>query len=215
MLAAFEAQGLYFPDSINVSDPKAVMARLAAAASARGAQFMPASVTGLAAGAGGVRLTGPDLAIAAQKVVIAAGARSRPLAAQAGDRIPLDTERGYHLEFQTAAPLLNRPVCPVDLGFYMTPTVELGGLKAPPNPRRLALLDRGVRQFFPELGQPSSQWLGFRPSLPDSRPVIGRSTKSLDVIDTTKRPHRSRHRPTVFEYKAIGPQGHLATRAEL
>jgi D-amino-acid dehydrogenase len=148
-------------------------------------------VTGLAAGAGGVRLSGPGLVVTAQKVVIAAGARSRPLAAQAGDRIPLDTERGYHLEFPTAAPLLNRPVCPVDLGFYMTPmdgrlriagTVELGGLNAPPNPRRLALLDRGVRQFFPELGQPSSQWLGFRPSLPDSRPVIGPSTKSPDVI---------------------------------
>ncbi|TGR95203.1 FAD-binding oxidoreductase, partial [Mesorhizobium sp. M2E.F.Ca.ET.209.01.1.1] len=61
-------------------------------------------------------------------------------------------------------------------------TVELGGLKAPPNPRRLALLDRGVRQFFPDLGQPSSQWLGFRPSLPDSRPVIGPSAKSPNVI---------------------------------
>ncbi|RAZ90829.1 hypothetical protein DPM33_11015 [Mesorhizobium hawassense] len=190
-LAAFESKGLYFPDSINVSDPKAVMARLAAAAAARGAQFMRASVTGLATSAGGVRLNGPGLAVTAKKVVIAAGARSRPLAVQAGDRIPLETERGYHLEFQTAAPLLNRPDCPVDLGFYMTPmdgrlriagTVELGGLKAPPNPRRLALLDRGVRQFFPDLGQPSSQWLGFRPSLPDSRPVIGPSTKSPDEI---------------------------------
>ncbi|TPI29991.1 FAD-dependent oxidoreductase [Mesorhizobium sp. B3-1-9] len=190
-LAAFEAKGLYFPDSINVSDPRSVMARLAAAAIARGAQFMRASVTGLAAGAGGVRLSCPGFTIAAQKVVIAAGARSRPIAAQAGDRIPLDTERGYHLEFSTAAPLLNRPVCPVDLGFYMTPmdgrlrvagTVELGGLDAPPNPCRLALLDRGVRQFFPDLARPSSQWLGFRPSLPDSRPVIGPSTKSPDVV---------------------------------
>ncbi|TPI85260.1 FAD-dependent oxidoreductase [Mesorhizobium sp. B2-8-9] len=190
-LAAFEAKGLYFPDSINVSDPRTVMARLAAAAAAKSAQFMRASVTRLAAGAGGVRLSGPGLVIAAQKVVIAAGARSGPLAAQAGDRIPLDTERGYHLEFPTTAPLLNRPVCPVDLGFYMTPmdgrlrvagTVELGGLNAPPNPRRLALLGRGVRQFFPDIGKPSSQWLGFRPSLPDSRPVIGPSTKSPDVI---------------------------------
>ncbi|MDX8441313.1 NAD(P)/FAD-dependent oxidoreductase [Mesorhizobium australafricanum] len=190
-LADAATQGLYFPDSINVSDPKAVMAGLAAAAAARGVQFMRASVNGLAAGAGGIGLSGPDLAITAQKVVIAAGAHSRALAAQAGDRIPLDTERGYHLEFPTAAPLLNRPVCPVDLGFYMTPmdgrlrvagTVELGGLKAPPNPRRLALLDRGVRQFFPDLGQPSSKWLGLRPSLPDSRPVIGPSTKSQNVL---------------------------------
>lgn len=103
----------------------------------------------------------------------------------------METERGYHLEFSTTTPLLNGPVCPVDLGFYMAPmdgrlrvagTVKLGGLEAPANPRRLALLDRGVRQFFPDLSQPSSQWLGFRPSLPDSRPVIGPSRKSPDVV---------------------------------
>ncbi len=141
--------------------------------------------------AGGVRLNGSGIRIKANTVVVAAGAQSRALAMQAGDRIPLETERGYHLEFPTKAPLLNRPVCPVDLGFYMTPmtgrlrvagTVELGGLAAPANPRRLALLDRGVRQFFPQLGRPSSEWLGFRPSLPDSRPVIGPSRGSPKVI---------------------------------
>ncbi|MDX8499697.1 FAD-dependent oxidoreductase [Mesorhizobium sp. VK4C] len=190
-LAEFQPQGLLFPDSINVSDPKAVMQRLAAAAADRGVKLVRANATGLTADGGGVRLSGPGLGVTARTVVIAAGARSRALAAQAGDRIPLDTERGYHLEFPTAAPLLNRPVCPVDLGFYMTPmegrlrvagTVELGELTAPANPRRLALLDRGVRQFFPELGRPSSEWLGFRPSLPDSRPVIGRSSRSPGVI---------------------------------
>lgn len=64
----------------------------------------------------------------------------------------------------------------------MAGTVELGGLAAPSNLRRLALRDRGVRQFFPELGRPSSEWLGFRPSLPDSRPVIGRSSRSPGVF---------------------------------
>ncbi|TIW38290.1 MAG: FAD-binding oxidoreductase, partial [Mesorhizobium sp.] len=117
-----------------------------------------AEVTSLRADAGGVELGGSDFRVKAKTVVIAAGARSRALAAQAGDSIPLETERGYHLEFLTDAPLLNRPVCPVDLGFYMTPmagrlrvagTVELGGHAAPANARRLALLDRGVRQFFP------------------------------------------------------------------
>ncbi|KUM26123.1 cytochrome C4 [Mesorhizobium loti] len=183
--------GLYFPDSLNVTDPSLVMRRLSAAAMARGAVFRKAKVTSLEAKGDSVRLSGTGFAVTARKAVIAAGAFSRPLAEQAGDRIPLETERGYHLEFPTKTPLLTRPVCPVDLGFYMTPmvgrlrvagTVELGGLVAPPNPRRLALLDRGVRQFFPNPGQPSSQWLGFRPSLPDSRPVIGPSGKSPDVI---------------------------------
>ncbi|MER8752957.1 FAD-binding oxidoreductase [Mesorhizobium sp. M1050] len=190
-LPATGTRGLFFPDSINVTDPATVMQRLRDAATARGASVRQADITGLQVEAGGVRLSGPGFQIKAGTVVIAAGARSRPLAALAGDGIPLETERGYHLEFQTDAPLLNRPVCPVELGFYMTPmagrlrvagTVELGGLAAPPNPRRLALLDRGVRQFFPKLGKPSSEWLGFRPSLPDSRPVIGRSRGSTKVI---------------------------------
>lgn len=183
--------GHYFPDSLNLTDPSLVMRRLVDAATARGVVLCQAKVTGLETSTGSVRLSGPGFGVVARKVVIAAGAFSRPLAAQAGDRIPLETERGYHLEFPTGTPLLTRPVCPVDLGFYMTPmagrlrvagTVELGGLAAPPNPRRLALLDRGVRQFFPDPGRPSSQWLGFRPSLPDSRPVIGPSPKSADVI---------------------------------
>ncbi|TSE12192.1 FAD-binding oxidoreductase [Mesorhizobium intechi] len=190
-LPAVAGGGLYFPDSMNVNDPAALMRRLLDAATANGAAVKRSIITGLRADAGGVELTGPGPHIRARKVVIAAGAFSRPLAAQAGDNIPLETERGYHLEFPVETPLLGRPVCPVDLGFYMTPmagrlrvagTVELGGLVAPPNPRRLALLDRGVRQFFPALGQPSSKWLGFRPSLPDSRPLIGPSTRHPNVI---------------------------------
>jgi len=184
-------RGLFFPDSTNVTDPKTVMLRLFGAAIARGATMKQTAITGLQVETGAVRLSGPGFGIKAGTVVIAAGAWSRALAAQAGDSVPLETERGYHLEFRTDAPLLTRPVCPVDLGFYMTPmagrlrvagTVELGGLAAPPNPRRLALLDRGVRQFFPKLSSPSSEWLGFRPSLPDSRPVIGSSRGSPRVI---------------------------------
>ncbi|RWF58256.1 MAG: FAD-binding oxidoreductase [Mesorhizobium sp.] len=185
------ASGLYFPDSMNVTDPKTLMRRLLDAGTARGVLVAQAGVTRLRVEADGVRLIGSGLRIKANTVVVAAGAQSRALAMQAGDSIPIETERGYHLEFPTEAPLLNRPVCPVDLGFYMTPmigrlrvagTVELGGLAAPANPRRLALLDRGVRQFFPQLGRSSSEWLGFRPSLPDSRPVIGPSHGSPRVI---------------------------------
>ncbi|MER9234537.1 FAD-binding oxidoreductase [Mesorhizobium sp. M0622] len=185
------ASGLYFPDSMNVTDPKKMMRRLLNAATDSGVSVAQAEITGLRVEADGVRLSGSGFRVKANTVVIAAGAKSQALAMQAGDRIPLETERGYHLEFPTEAPVLNRPVCPVDLGFYMTPmtgrlrvagTVELGGLAAPANPRRLALLDRGVRQFFPQLGQPSSEWLGFRPSLPDSLPVIGPSRASSRVI---------------------------------
>jgi glycine/D-amino acid oxidase-like deaminating enzyme len=88
-------------------------------------------------------------------------------------------------------PLINRPVSPIDLGFYLTPmtgrlrvagTVELGGLVAPLNPKRIALLERGVRKLFPDLGPVRAQWLGFRPSLPDSLPVIGPSRRCPNLI---------------------------------
>jgi glycine/D-amino acid oxidase-like deaminating enzyme len=190
-LPPMTGRGLYFPDAMHVTDPAALMRSLVEAAKARGAGVRRAAVTRLEAGDRLVRLSGPELSLQAATVVIAAGAWSKPLARQAGDAIPLETERGYHLEFAMQEPPVRRPVCAVDLGFYMTPmagrlrvagTVELGGLTAPPSPRRLAFLERGVRQFFPGLGRLSGVWLGFRPSLPDSRPVIGRAKSSPNVF---------------------------------
>jgi D-amino-acid dehydrogenase len=61
-------------------------------------------------------------------------------------------------------------------------TVELGGLSAPLNPKQVALLERGIRKLFPGLGPVQSQWLGFRPSLPDSLPVIGPSRRYPNLI---------------------------------
>lgn len=186
-----DGPGLYFPDSMNVTDPAVLMRRLFDAAVGKGTVFRRIAATSLKPGQDSVRIKGNGLDLAAKTVIVAAGAHSASLAAQAGDRIPLETERGYHLEFPVDTPLLTRPVCPIDLGFYMTPlagrlraagTVELGGLQAPPNPDRLAFIERGVRQFFPGIAPARSQWLGFRPSLPDSRPVIGPSRRSPRVL---------------------------------
>jgi glycine/D-amino acid oxidase-like deaminating enzyme len=191
MLPRFEGSGIFFPDSMNVTDPGSLMQQLLAAGRSKGVGICKSRVTKLKINGDRTQLSGPNFDLAAKIVVIAAGAFSRELALQAGDRIPLETERGYHLEYATDLPLLQRPVCPTHLGFYMTPmagrlrvagTVELGGNKAGPNPSRFELLDRGVRRYFPELDRASSRWLGFRPSLPDSRPVIGRSCSSKNVI---------------------------------
>ena len=169
-LPAMTGRGLYFPDAMHVSDPAALTLGLLEAAKARGAHVRRARVTRLEIGDRRIRLSGPELSLEAANVVIAAGAWSKPLARQAGDPVPLETERGYHLEFAMHDPPVHRPVCPVDFGFYMTPmagrlrvagTVELGGLTAPPNPRRLAYLERGVRQFFPDLGRPSASGWAF------------------------------------------------------
>ncbi len=185
------AGGAFFPGALFLTDPGAMVARLAAAVAAAGVPQIRARADRLARGAGGVRLTGEGLDLTAGRVVLAAGAHSRALAAQAGDRVPLDTERGYHLEWDMAEPLLTRPACPTARGFYLCPmagrlrvagTVELGGLTAPPSPHRLARLEAGARAMFPHLGRPDRSWMGFRPSIPDSLPVIGPSVAGDDVI---------------------------------
>ena len=191
-LPPIEGRAVLFPDAIHVIDPAALTQGLQREVQRRGAVFHRVKVTRLDPQPNGqIRLSGPGMSLAAGTVVIAAGAWSRPLALQGGDAVPLDTERGYHLEFAMPTPPMSRPVSLVELGIYLTPmrgrlrvagTVELGGLRAPANRRRLALLHRGARQLFPELGEPSSDWLGFRPSLPDSLPVIGRARAARNVI---------------------------------
>jgi D-amino-acid dehydrogenase len=176
---------------MSLSDPGAMMRRLAAGAEEAGARFLTASVRRIERVAEGVRATGAGLSLTARTVVIAAGAHSKALAAQAGDRVPLDTERGYHVEYDMISPPVSRPVCVASRGFYIVPmqgrlrvagTVELGGLHAPANPKRIGLLEQGAKSMFPTLGAPNRTWLGFRPSMPDSVPVIGPSRGGKDIV---------------------------------
>lgn len=180
----------FFPKAVFLSDPGQMVQLLAEHVLAQ-ATFVQAAATELHRNAGGVQIRGAGFQLQARKVVIAAGAHSRALARAAGDRVPLDTERGYHLEWDMPTPRLSRPTCPTSRGFYLCPmqgrlrvagTVELGGLTAPPSPHRLEKLAEGARAIFPDLGAPDRSWMGFRPSMPDSLPVIGRSAAGAEVI---------------------------------
>lgn len=184
------AGAAYFTGATFLDDPGRMMGLIAATVLGK-ARHLQARAERLTRGPDGVVIEGPGLHLHARRVVIAAGAHSRALARQAGDRIPLDTERGYHVEWDMAEPLLSRPTCPTARGFYFCPmagrlrvagTVELGGLRLPPSPHRIARLVDGARTFFPDLGKPDRDWMGFRPSLPDSLPVIGPSQGGAEVI---------------------------------
>ena len=128
----------------------------------------------------------------ASHAVIAAGAWSRPLAAGAGDRIPLETERGYNTTLPPGAFDLRRQLTFPGHGFVVTPigggvrvggAVELGGLRRPPDFRRSATMLAKAQHFLPGLrAEGGVQWMGFRPSLPDSLPVIGPSRMSPRII---------------------------------
>ena len=190
-LPVAEGGGAFFPQAMFMADPGRMVALLAKAATDAGVTLIPTRVDHLLRNLNGLNLTGPGLRLHARRVVIAAGAHSRALAAQAGDKVPLDTERGYHVEWDMPAPRLSRPVCPTARGFYLCPmqgrlrvagTVELGGLTAPPSPHRISRLTEGAKAIFPDLGAPSRDWMGFRPSMPDSLPVIGASAEGPDVI---------------------------------
>jgi D-amino-acid dehydrogenase len=181
----------FFPGAVFLDDPGRMMGLIAAATAVAGVEHLPFRADRVERVVDGVLVHGPGLRLHARRVVLAAGARSRALAAQAGDRVPLDTERGYHVEWDMGMPRLSRPACPTARGFYLCPmagrlrvagTVELGGLTAPPSPHRIARLVEGARAVFPDLGPPSRDWMGLRPSMPDSLPVIGPSGGGADVI---------------------------------
>ncbi len=181
----------FFPRTVTLDDPREMLRLLRAATEGAGVTHLTGNIEKLERARGHVQLAGPGLRLSARKVVLAAGAWSKRLAAQAGERVPLDTERGYHLEYDLKEPRLIRQMTPVSRGFYFCPmagrlrvagTVELGGLTAPPSPHRWEVMERGARTILPDLPAPDRRWMGFRPSLPDSRPVIGLSSGGADVI---------------------------------
>ena len=125
------------------------------------------------------------------KLIIACGAFSKRLTDQLHERIPLDTERGYHVHFKGKENLISRPVIFLDRGFGMTPmnqglravgTVELGGLKNPPSKQRIEYVIKCAKELLPKLGKHEDEWLGFRPTLPDFLPILGPSLKNKNII---------------------------------
>lgn len=146
----------------------------------------------------GTRLTGIETdagIVPADAAVVAAGAHSRPFAASLGDDVPLDTERGYHVliadpETQPRRPILDASAkfvsTPMETGLRLAGTVEFAGLDAPPDWTRADHLLTLGRRLFPGLAASYadgrvSRWMGFRPSLPDSLPVIGRASQCRDI----------------------------------
>ncbi len=140
-----------------------------------------------------VTATGTSGTLSADKLVLSTGAWSKNLAGHFGAEIPLDTERGYHMMFDLPEEKsLNRPVVnatksfvlsPMEMGIRMTSQVEFAGLHKGPDFRRIRKLVPLARKMLPSLdSREKDVWLGYRPSLPDTLPVIGPSPRSDKVI---------------------------------
>jgi D-amino-acid dehydrogenase len=189
-----EAAVLY-PDACHVSDPATLAADLLRLALERGAIPVAAHASRIEPHDRAVRVhtDGSSPALVADQVVISAGIWSRALAAQLGDRIPLDTERGYNATYPKGTFGISRPIMFEGEGFVTTPldtgdrvggAVEFAGLEAPPNHSRTDAMVQRLTRFLPHLqSKPAAErWMGFRPSIPDSLPVIGPAGRDRRVI---------------------------------
>lgn len=178
--------GLFFPATGHFVDPYTVLTELVEAAKGCGVQFLQHSVLDGRLHDGGVVLNTDQGAIAARQVLLACGAHSAPLTRRlTGKQVPLDTERGYHLMLPAEQHRLPFAVTSLERKFIMTPmagglrlagTVEFAGLDAPPSMARARQLHRLSQGLFSRDLDASgaTEWMGFRPSLPDSLPVIDR-----------------------------------------
>lgn len=172
-----------------ISDPGEYVKALAAHAEAQGAKFIKANVEGVARENGevtGLR-AGGEL-IACDAAVLATGAWTKTLADEFGiPKPPLESERGYHLELWEPSIMPRAPVMVASGKFVATPMdgrlrlagiVEFGGLDAPPSREPFELLERNIRAAMPGLTwKRTEKWMGHRPSIADSIPVIGEVPK--------------------------------------
>ncbi|MFC4730561.1 NAD(P)/FAD-dependent oxidoreductase [Salipiger abyssi] len=167
-----------------ISDPGRYVKALAAHAEAQGARLVTGAVSDIVQVGGavsGVRIGGET--IACDAAVLTAGAWSGPLAAKLGVRPQLESERGYHIELYEPSVMPRAPAMVTTGKFVATPMegrlrlagiVELGGLDLPASDAPFALLERQIRAAMPGLSwKKTVRWMGHRPSMADSLPVIG------------------------------------------
>lgn len=177
--------GMWIADHATILNPFRYVQAMARAFSAAGGKIVRTDVAALrchesrwtVAGANELRAPFFDAA------VVAAGAWSKALLSPLGFSLPLESQRGYHVQFQGAREIVSRTVVLADKKVFFTPmedglrvggTVEIAGLTAPPNPRRATILARIAREAFEGLENiPNNVWMGHRPCLPNSVPVVG------------------------------------------
>lgn len=183
--------GTIFPGCYIVDNPEDYCRGLAENIIKRGGRFVQARAGKIESGADGVRVQAGSETVVAQRLVVSAGAWSRAVSNTIGDRLNMNTERGYHVAFAQTEGLINHPLMYLSDAFFLTPlshqiraagTVDLGGLDKKPNARRLKVLEDKARKMVPALGERQDTWMGFRPSTPDSMPFIGPSKKDPRIV---------------------------------
>ena len=200
---------LYFTDVAHTADPFAISKVLTSQAMKLDTKFLQAEVSAISSSDNGIKIeylsqesSQGELINDVQEfdqVVIATGAWSKPLLAQLGYKLPIEAERGYSLDLPHSVEAhLTRPVAsaerkciitPMTHGLRLAGTAEFAGLTKAANMKRANMLYKNSQEllselptFLPQNAEPEQRWMGCRPSLPDSLPVIGQAPNHSNVF---------------------------------
>jgi len=183
--------GVYYQYGRHARNPKKILLKLYDLFLKKGGKFLKMNIKDINFNDEKPVIKAETQSFLFDKIVIACGSFSKKLTDNLDEKIPLDTERGYHVHFKDCDHLLSRPVIFQNRGFGITPmeqglrvvgTVEFGGLDNPLTKSRVKNLINNAKYMMGDLPEHEDEWLGFRPTLPDYLPVIGPSKKYKNVF---------------------------------
>jgi glycine/D-amino acid oxidase-like deaminating enzyme len=183
--------GVYYQHGRHARNPKRILLKLYDLFLKKGGKFLKLNIKDIDFNDEKPVIKSEMQSFLFDKIVIACGSFSKKLTDNLDEKIPLDTERGYHVHFKDCDHLLSRPVIFQNRGFGITPmeqglrvvgTVEFGGLDNPLSKSRVKNLINNAKYMMGDLPEHEDEWLGFRPTLPDYLPVIGPSKKHKNVF---------------------------------
>jgi D-amino-acid dehydrogenase len=186
------ACGVYLPEQGYVANPERLTKTLAQQFEKDGGKIVQRKVLDIEIGAQGPQALITDAGrMEVETLVLCAGVHSGEFSAKLGDAVPLEAERGYHVTFSDPGLELPMPVCSAQNKFFVTPMemgtriagqTEFAGIDAEPDYGRAEVLVHHMKRMFPQVREvDATRWMGRRPSMPDSKPVIGRATKFADT----------------------------------
>ena len=190
-LKPFYHAGVYYPYARHARNPKKILLKFFELFLKKGGNFKKQNIIDIKFNDQKPILVSENEKFPFDKITIACGAFSKKLTDHLDEKIPLDTERGYHVHFKNCDHLLSRPVIFSNRGFGITPmeqglrvvgTVEFGGLENPLSKSRIKNLINNANFMLDNLPRHEDEWLGFRPTLPDFLPVMGPSKNYKNVF---------------------------------
>ena len=184
--------GWYLPEQGYVTNPRRLTQSLAAQFQKDGGRILQRQVLDIEVSPDGPRALVTDAGnLAVDTLVICAGSHSNEFSAKLGDDVPLEAERGYHVTYADPRITLPMPVflpeqkvfvTPMEMGLRIAGQSEFAGNDAAPNYARADVLAAQMQKIFPGIRTTdTTQWMGRRPSMPDSLPVIGPASKMPNV----------------------------------